>query len=683
MTTTEHYLKSEFDRVIATDESILNFLRQAALDGVWYWDLENPEHEWMSREFWELFGVDPDTKDHLAIEWQDIIFKDDLQTALENFERHCQDPQHPYDQIVRYRHSKGHTIWVRCRGIAVRDKTGKPVRLLGTHTDYTALMEAQKTLDDTNLRLKTVLDTTDAGIIALDKQKQVIEINLAGRHMLGLYDEELPFVWPNNIKFLDTDQLQPLEARNDPIERAMRGETLRAETNLMTRAQGSSQRYVTVSSALLSDPKSEVHTVLVLDDVSELEHNRQQVERSSRLDALGQLTGGIAHDFNNLLATIQYALQLSLDDDLPEKSRRYLDTALVALQRGTKLTSRLLAFARRQPGLARSRPVAEVFQDMFDLIKPTIEETITLDIREVDPELNIFCDQSQLENALVNLVLNARDAVVRSDAGTTITVAARSLSDHDITQDRDNPDQASFVSRDIRLQNKKTEGNADGKSLRYVEISVTDNGSGMSREVKRRAIDPFFSTKDSNIATGLGLSTVYGFIQQSGGEMRIYSEEGQGTTIRLLLPRGESDGHREPPVQIAKPAPGNGERILVVEDEPWLLDMMEDMLQSLNYEVIKTQSSKAALEVLDDGVPFDLLLTDIVMPGGVNGFDLARLMRAKRPEVAIVYMSGYSGFSKDEMNDVIGPMVNKPCPPDRISRAIQSALSQVRQKDGA
>ncbi len=670
-----HYLKTELERLIAEDPTVLNFLRQAASDGVWYWDLEQPEHEWMSPEFWELLGVDPETKSHFASEWQDLIFEEDLQVAQENFEKHCADPNYKYDQVVRYRHADGSTIWVRCRGTAVRNASGDPVRLLGTHTDYTQLMQAQTTLDQTNLRLKTILDTASAGIIALGSDKQIIEINLAGRHLLGTFDQEVPFLWPSNIEFLEPERLQPLPADRDPIRRALRGQDMRNETNLMTRAKGSSQRYVNFSSSKIRDPKSEVDTVLILEDISELEQNRQQIERASRLDALGQLTGGIAHDFNNLLATIQYAVQLTLDHDLPEKSRRYLETAHGALNRGTKLTSRLLAFARPQPGLAHARQVTEIFQELHDLIAPTIEETIRFDIEEIDPALSIYCDQSQLENALVNLVLNSRDAIIRAKTGDRISVSARGLSDEDLGPEDDNPGSTAHITRGVRMQRNASTENDDGKSLRFVEISVTDNGPGMSDEIKRRAIDPFFTTKDLGTGTGLGLSTVYGFIQQAAGEFRIYSEADQGTTIRLMLPRGQTDGQREDPVS-KEPAPlGGGQTILVVEDEPWLLEMMEDMLVNLNYKVIKKSSSEEALKILDAKESFDVLLTDIVMPGNINGFELARKMREERPDLAVVYMSGYSGFDTQEMGTAVAPMVNKPCPPERISKAIREALS--------
>ena len=212
-------------------------------------------------------------------------------------------------------------------------------------------------------------------------------------------------------------------------------------------------------------------------------------------------------------------------------------------------------------------------------------------------------------------------------------------------------------------------------TFRYVEFSVTDNGPGMTEDVKRRALDPFFSTKSTNSGTGLGLSMVYGFVQQSGGELRIYSELNSGTTMRILLPRGNDDNEREEPVLRETPVFGDGQTVLLVEDELHLRTAMEDLVSALGYEVVSASSGQNALQLIDDDLEFDLLLTDIVMPGGISGFELAAEVRSRHSNVAVLYMSGYAAYSDREMGVVIAPLLQKPCSQRALSEHLRDALA--------
>lgn len=529
----------------------------------------------------------------------------------------------------------------------------------------------------TSQQLRLVLDTTMNGIIGLDKKGVVNVINPAARHMLCGKSESTPFQWPDAIKFLDIIDLHPLDASADPINRALAGQSLHGETHLMTRAGESENRYVRVSSTVVEDELSDLRCVIVLDDVSQLEKNRQQIERRGRLDALGQLTGGIAHDFNNLLATILYAMQLTRADNISPRSDRVLETALSAVERGRELTGRLLAFAKRQPGLARSRKASEIFEEFEALAGPAIEANVELSFVPPDPDVLIYCDQGQLDNALLNLVLNSRDAIMRSSKGSAITVKARGLDelDADLILRRENLH--AYITQGMKQEHAQDVARHDEKAYRYVEISVTDDGPGMSDEVKSRAIDPFFTTKDSNSGSGLGLSMVYGFIQQSDGEFRIYSELGFGTTIRMILPRGNPSDAREEPVQRLPVRRGEGQHILVVEDEENLIAVMADLIEELGFRFLAARSGQEALDILDSGAPVDVMLTDIVMPGGLGGFELASKVRRARPDLPIIYMSGYSGFTSTEMGDVIAPMLQKPCPPVELAEALYDALQQT------
>ena len=664
----KHYLKEELYALIRTDPTIFEFIQKGSLDGIWFWDLESPEHEWMSPELWRLFGYDPDAMPHLASAWQDIIFEEDRKTALANFKAHCEDPSNPYDQIVRYRHKDGGTVWVRCRGVAIRDENGKPIRMLGAHTDVSALMGDAERQGNASDLLEEVLNTATSGIIGFGEDRMIVSINPAARHMLGAINDPSPMLWPEEIQFLDPEDMHPFDASDSPLERALAGQGVKQEIHLITRARSELNRYVRISSANIKNEHSPVRTVLVMDDVSEQEINRQQVERKSRLDALGQLTGGIAHDFNNLLATVQYASQLLESEELSEKGRQHTKTIRASIERGVDLTTRLLAFAKRQIGVVKSHDTGMVLAEFERLVGPTIEESIILEIDCEELGLKVFCDHPQLENALLNLVLNSRDAILRSGNGSRISVRARGLAS--------TPESDEVLTREQSgsLIAPVGDGGIGERSSRFVEFSVSDDGPGMSPEVKRRSVDPFFTTKSSNSGTGLGLSMVYGFVQQNDGMLRIYSEEGEGTTVRLILPRGDKDDRRELPQVLPASPRGNRERILVAEDDTLLQSVIRDIIESFGYEVRVVSSGRAALALLETGEEFAVLLTDIVMPGSIGGFELARLAREASPDLPVVYMSGYAGHMEEDMGEVIAPMVRKPCQPHELAEVLSQAV---------
>lgn len=536
------------------------------------------------------------------------------------------------------------------------------------------LQSSRRQADSLGMRIEAVLNAATSGIMAFDNDGQLAMINPQAQHMLGIPETDLPEPWPEDITFLDHENMAALDASANPIERALAGQTLKNETSIMSRAAlDRDPRYVRISSATLQpNDASNVRLVVVIDDVSEQEKNRQQVERASRLDALGQLTGGVAHDFNNLLATISYSMQLALIADTPEKRAKYIKTAMSSVDLGASLTKRLLAFAKKQPGVAEARLVSNVLEDFESLARPTIEEMIDLQIVNATEDLYVFCDAAQLENALLNLVINARDAILRSGKGSRILLQTRGVSEIDEDKVLRLEDDNSHVASSV------TGGAGDRvKSLRYVEFAISDDGPGMDEEVRRRALDPFFTTKETNSGTGLGLSMVYGFIQQSGGQLRIYSEKGHGTTIRLLLPRGVEDGDRETPMDIGAHPKGDGQTVLIVEDEEHLASMMGDVTASFGYRVLHASRGREALDILQSDQAVDCMLTDIVMPGGLGGFELAARARALRPDLPIIYMSGYTGFSHAQMGSVIAPMLAKPAAPGEVAAALSAALARA------
>ncbi|WP_436397658.1 transporter substrate-binding domain-containing protein [Roseobacter sp. S98] len=557
-------------------------------------------------------------------------------------------------------------FWTRTRVIAAfAAGTAGMLLVVGAAVFHNMRVRVRAAAEMSSVRreLETIFNAATSGIVALSADGQILRINNRARHFLGGISGEPPFAWPESIKFLEAETMTPLDNSADPIQRALSGHNLHNQTHLLRRFHAiEAQRYVRVDNASLDDPESGIRTVLVIDDVSEQERNRQVVERKSRLDALGQLTGGIAHDFNNLLASQLYSVSLARKAKDPEKRDKYLEVTENSINRGRSLTSRLLAFAKKQPGLSSVRKTADVIDDFEKLIRPMLEEKIEISFELEDDQLRHFCDQTQLETALMNLVLNSRDAILRGAKGNRIEIRARPVR-------APNPDLEARQSGSI-----EGPANTPGASFRYVEFSVTDNGPGMDEETKSRCTDPFFTTKNSNSGTGLGLAMVYGFVRHSEGDLRIYSELGVGTTVKLTLPRGAEDGLRERPMPEAAIERGRGQTIFVVEDEPQLLMLLSDTLEDLGYNVISASSGAKAMRMVEAGVVFDLLLTDIVMPDSIGGFELARRVRQVYSEIPVVYMSGYTGFTASEMGEVQAPLLQKPAPPIELAKAIQTAM---------
>jgi CheY-like chemotaxis protein len=338
------------------------------------------------------------------------------------------------------------------------------------------------------------------------------------------------------------------------------------------------------------------------------------------MEAVGQLTGGVAHDFNNLLTVVLGNLELLRDVAGADRAGRpFIDIAIRAGERGAELTQRLLAFSRRHPLQPAATDVNAAIAGAIELIRRTLREDIAVSTALDHGTWRAMIDPGQLENALVNLAVNAQDAM---PAGGELTIE----------------------SGNVRLDTDYARRNAEVPSGDYVMIAVTDSGIGMPQDVLRRAFEPFFTTKDVGKGSGLGLSMIYGFAKQSGGHVKIYSEVGHGTTVRIYLPRLAADDEEDAP-QPAAAAPARatgGETILAVEDDPDVRQYVTHALRRAGYAVLEAENGPAALEILEGGIAIDLLFTDVIMPGGMNGRDLADRAAAIRPRLKVLFSSGYS-----------------------------------------
>jgi signal transduction histidine kinase/DNA-binding response OmpR family regulator len=372
----------------------------------------------------------------------------------------------------------------------------------------------------------------------------------------------------------------------------------------------------------------------------------EQLIQARKMEAVGQLTGGVAHDFNNLLTVVLGNVDImgrKSEDDA--KRQRRLDAIRQAAERGRDLTRQLLAFARRQHLAPVSLDANDLVTGFTGLLRQAVGEAVTISLDLHDEPLCVHVDPTQLETALLNLAVNARDAM--PDGG-ALSIATRPAP-------------------------------RPGSDLPWVEIEVRDNGVGMSADVRARVFEPFFTTKEVGKGSGLGLSQVYGFVNQSEGEVRIESEPGKGARFILTLPQSDRPTQDRSAEDAAQEVVGGSERILVVEDDPSVLALTVEMLSGLGYGVLTATGAAEALELLDSGAKVDLLFSDIVMPGGISGVSLARSAQERRPGLKVLLTSGFVG-DHDALEEAGYPVLDKPYQMQALATKLRSLLTGEEAK---
>ena len=394
----------------------------------------------------------------------------------------------------------------------------------------------------------------------------------------------------------------------------------------------------------------------VADTIAEREQAEAQLRQAQKMEAVGKLTGGVAHDFNNLLQVIGGNLQILAKDVAGnEKAEQRLSNAVAGVSRGTKLASQLLAFGRRQPLAPKVVNLGRLIRGLDDMFRRALSDGVEIETIIAGGLWNTMVDPSLVESALLNLAINARDAM-NAHGRLTLEAGNASLDD-------------AYGAR---------HGISPGQ---YVMIAVTDTGSGIAPEVMDRVFEPFFTTKPEGQGSGLGLSMVYGFVKQSGGHIKIYSEPGQGTTIRIYLPRVMQDEDVATETQ-AGPVTGGTETVLVVEDDEDVRLTAVEMLADLGYRVLRAKDARSAFAIVESGVPIDLLFTDVVMPGPMRSPELARKAKARLPNISVLFTSGYTdnaivhGGRLDEGIELL----SKPYTREALAWKIRHVLGNARQK---
>jgi PAS domain S-box-containing protein len=414
-----------------------------------------------------------------------------------------------------------------------------------------------------------------------------------------------------------------------------------------------------VISAAHDDAYQPTHLISIITDISarmEAEaHQRHlsvQLQQSQKMEAIGQLTGGMAHDFNNLLAVVLGNLDFLEERFAPGSEELELTQAAIeGATQGAELIRRLLAFARRQPLAPKLSDIGPVLEAAAQLFRRTLGESITLEVKLADGLWPVLVDVAQLESSLLNLAVNARDAM--PDGGVIIIEA-----------------------ENVTLDGGAVVFNPEAVAGDYLMISLSDTGSGMKPEIISRVFEPFFTTKGGR-GTGLGLSMVHGFVKQSGGHTRIYSELGRGTTISIYLPRATHIAEEEYDTKVTGELATGDEVLLVVEDNLKLRDVAMRRLQDLGYRTIPASNGAEALAIVKAGVAFDLMFTDVIMPGGMDGKALAEAARSLRPDLKVLFTSGFTGAAASAamMTEKFGSnLLTKPYRKEDLARYVRNAL---------
>ncbi len=425
----------------------------------------------------------------------------------------------------------------------------------------------------------------------------------------------------------------------------------RAEEQLQQMNQNLEQR--------VRERTEELHDALakLREEIAEREQTEQALRQAQKMESLGKLTGGVAHDFNNLLQVVSGNLQL-LSKDLrgnPSAERR-IQNALAGVSRGSKLAAQLLAFGRRQPLEPKVVDVRKLIRNMDDMLRRALGEEIELETVMGGGLWNCQIDPGQLENAILNLAINARDAM-------------------------DGQGRLTIETGNAMLDDAYALAHEDVKPGQYVMVAVTDTGTGIDPSILERVIEPFFSTKGEGKGSGLGLSMVYGFVKQSGGHLKIYSELGHGTTIRIYLPRVHQVEDALEDVRNA-PVTGGTETILVVEDDDDVRETSVALLTDLGYRVLKANEAQAAYAIITSGIPIDLLFTDVVMPGPMRSPELARRAKEMLPGIAVLFTSGYTENSivHGGRLDPGVELLSKPYSREALARKVRQVLGNQAQQ---
>ncbi|WP_084302902.1 PAS domain S-box protein [Bradyrhizobium sp. WSM2254] len=539
----------------------------------------------------------------------DIIMPDDQRDDVaENLARTRNGEVIDQQETVRL-HKSGQPIDVVLSQVPLRSTEGRIIGASKVARDVTERKRAEMALNREIEERQRIFETSQDLILVTDGYGNFIQVSPSVKDILGFSPDDM--VGHSAIEFIHPDDL---ERTRSEMRAARRGAVKRSFEARYYHYDG---HEVTLNwMGTWSEPVK--RHFFIGRDLTEKQAAEAQLRQVQKMDSIGQLTGGVAHDFNNVLTVITGTIGI-LSDAVADRPELAAITKLIddAAERGAQLTKHLLAFARKQPLQPREIDVNALMLEAAKLLHPTLGEQITIMPQLTEDAWPTLVDPGQLSTAILNLALNARDAM--PDGGTLV-----------------------LETRNVFLDDGYASMNPDIVAGNYVMIAVSDTGSGIPADLIERVFDPFFTTKEVGKGTGLGLSMVFGFVKQSGGHIKIYSEEGHGTSVKIYLPR--STGVQETEFEALQNAPvaGGSEKILIVEDDALVRQYVVTQIKSLGYAALEAGNAAEALTIIDADKGIDLLFTDVIMPGAMNGRQLADEAARRRPDLKTLFTSGYT-----------------------------------------
>jgi PAS domain S-box-containing protein len=641
---------------LAASEAQFRSFAQAMPNHVWTAPPDG-QLDWFNDRVYEYSGAAHGELDGQG--WVGIVHPDDVPAAGERWAAALSSGQ-AYQTEFRLRRADGQYRWHIARAVPIRGADGAITRWIGTNTD----IAEQKTTAEALAHLNEFLErevaertadrnriwqlSTDLMLVA-QFGGAISAVNPAWTSLLGWSEAEL--VGSNLLGVVHPDDIERTVAS---AEQLLRGEVVHRFENRYRHKDGS-YRWINWAAVMGDGVVNAVGRDCTADkaQAEALRKTEAQLRQSQKMEAVGQLTGGVAHDFNNILQVISGNLQLiAKAADGNDKIGRRVLNAQAAVTRGAQLSSQLLAFSRRQALEPKVINVGRLVAGMDDMLRRALGESVEVETSVTGGLWNTFVDPAQIENALLNLAINARDAM-GGNGKLTIEVGNAFLDD------------------------AYAQAHTDVSAGQYVLVAVSDTGSGMTPQVIAQAFEPFFSTKPVGQGTGLGLSMVYGLARQSGGHIKIYSELGQGTTVKLYLPRSHQ-GEDAVAIADAEPIEGGTETILVAEDDEAVRGTVVEMLGELGYRVLRAGDAAAALSIVDSGIRIDMLFTDVVMPGPLKSPELARKVRERQPNIAVLFTSGYTenAIVHGGRLDAGVDLLPKPYTRETLARKIRQVLGR-------
>ncbi len=631
--------RKQAELALRKSEERYELAQKGSRDIIWDWDLKT-DLFYMSENVATTPGLEDYHLNMTSVDVEGMIHPLDRPVMRKEIRDHFKGKT-PHLQY-EFRAAKQPERWFFVKGVALRDENGHAVRVAGSISDISDLKQAHLRLQESEAHWRSLTEGSPDIIMLLDLEARVEFVNrsrgngensgIIGRYICDLVPDE----YRENAR-----------ACINAVQET--GQPTRFETPYVSRGE---ERFFDIRIApAIREGVLTGYTVSAT-DITERKAIEQQLYHAQKMDAVGKLTGGIAHDFNNLLAVILGNLEIAAERaDGNDAIKPLLERAIRAAERGAGLTQGLLAFSRKQ-ALSPSRlNLNDNLEGMEGILRHTLGETIELFLRPANDLWVCEADAAQVESAILNLSINARDAM---PGGGRLTIETGN----------------------VRFASRQDLPDSELKPGDYVVLTVSDTGSGMATDIIDRVFEPFFSTKKLGEGTGLGLSMVYGFAKQSSGHVSIDSSPGHGTTVRLYLPRAEGDVEKQPEERKSEDGTSHGEVIFLLEDNDEVRALVREQLEGLGYIVVEAGSGPEALTMLNDAPDIDLLLSDVILPGGLTGPEIATHVLERNPRMKALFMSGYTEnavLDDGRLGDQV-LLLQKPFTQQELAQMVRKAL---------